>query len=48
MPGFGAGPSSMASPSPPGNRAVPDPRSPLGERLTQISTGDPSFDPPKF
>lgn len=29
-------------------RAVPDPRSPLGERLMQIVNRDPQFDPPKF
>ncbi len=29
-------------------RAVPDPRSALGERLMQIVNRDPNFDPPKF
>ncbi|HVE21652.1 MAG TPA: Tim44/TimA family putative adaptor protein [Acidocella sp.] len=29
-------------------RIVPDPRSPLGERLMQIVNRDPQFDPPKF
>jgi predicted lipid-binding transport protein (Tim44 family) len=31
-----------------GSRAVPDPRSPLGERLMSIVNADQNFDPPKF
>jgi predicted lipid-binding transport protein (Tim44 family) len=30
------------------SRTVPDPHSPLGERLMQIVNRDPHFDPPKF
>ncbi len=54
MPGFGAGPviEGQAAPVQPGGpasgRPVPDPRSPLGERLMQIVNRDPDFDPPKF
>jgi predicted lipid-binding transport protein (Tim44 family) len=29
-------------------RPVPDPRSPLGERLMRLVKADPDFDPPKF
>ncbi len=49
MPGFGAGPviDGQAVPVRPG-RAVPDPRSALGERLMRIVNADPNFDPPKF
>jgi predicted lipid-binding transport protein (Tim44 family) len=49
MPGFGRGPiiEGQAMPIQPG-RAVPDPRSALGERLMQIVNLDPDFDPPKF
>lgn len=52
MPGFGAGPviEGQAVPVQAGGagRAVPDPRSPLGERLMQIVNRDAEFDPPKF
>lgn len=37
----------MPQPPEPG-RSVPDPRSPLGQRLMQIVNRDPNFDPPKF
>ncbi len=49
MPGFGNGPIIDGQPLPfqPG-RPVPDPRSPLGERLMSIVNADPLFDPPKF
>jgi predicted lipid-binding transport protein (Tim44 family) len=59
MPGFGsptsrprepaAGPiiDGQALPAKTG-RAVPDPRSALGERLMRIVNADPNFDPPKF
>jgi predicted lipid-binding transport protein (Tim44 family) len=49
MPGFGNGPiiDGQAAPAQTG-RAVPDPRSALGERLMQIVNRDPQFDPPKF
>jgi predicted lipid-binding transport protein (Tim44 family) len=49
MPGFGTGPiiDGQASPAQPG-RAVPDPRSALGERLMEIVNRDPQFDPPRF
>jgi predicted lipid-binding transport protein (Tim44 family) len=49
MPGFNTGPiiEGRAS-SPQAGRAVPDPRSALGERLMQIVNRDPNFDPPKF
>jgi predicted lipid-binding transport protein (Tim44 family) len=49
MPGFGTGPiiDGQALPAQTG-RPVPDPRSPLGERLMQIVNRDPNFDPPKF
>ena len=48
-PGFGTGPiiEGQALPAQTG-RPVPDPRSPLGERLMQIVNRDPNFDPPKF
>jgi len=48
-PGFATGPiiEGQASLAQPG-RAVPDPRSALGERLMQIVNRDPQFDPPKF
>lgn len=36
-----------ALPPEPG-RSVPDPRSPLGQRLMQIVNRDPQFDPPRF
>ncbi len=47
--GFGQGPiiEGQAQPADLGH-AVPDPRSPLGERLMQIVRRDPHFDPPKF
>jgi len=49
MPGFGAGPIIEGQALPPNTgRAVPDPRSALGERLMQIVNMDPNFDPPKF
>jgi predicted lipid-binding transport protein (Tim44 family) len=49
MPGFGGGPIIEGRVSPPQlGRAVPDPRSALGERLMQIVNRDPQFDPPKF
>lgn len=50
MPGFGGGPiiEGQAIRPPPGARAVPDPRSALGERLMSIVNADPNFDPPKF
>ena len=49
MPGFGAGPVIDGQALPPqSGRAVPDPRSALGERLMQIVNRDPNFDPPKF
>ncbi len=49
MPGFGAGPVIDGQALPPQTgRAVPDPRSALGERLMQIVNRDPNFDPPKF
>ena len=54
MPGFGAAPISggpiidgQALPAKAG-RAVPDPRSALGERLMRIVNADANFDPPKF
>ena len=49
MSGFGTGPviEGQALPAQTG-RAVPDPRSALGERLMQIVNRDPTFDPPKF
>jgi predicted lipid-binding transport protein (Tim44 family) len=49
MPGYNNGPiiEGRALPPEPG-RAVPDPRSPLGERLMQIVNRDAQFDPPKF
>ena len=49
MPGYNSSPviEGRALPPEPG-RAVPDPRSPLGERLMQIVNRDPQFDPPKF
>ncbi len=49
LPGFAAGPvieGQAVAPSP--ARAVPDPRSALGERLMRIVNADPNFDPPKF
>jgi predicted lipid-binding transport protein (Tim44 family) len=49
MPGFGTGPIIEGQAIPPqSGRAVPDPRSALGERLMQIVNLDPNFDPPKF
>ena len=49
MPGFGGGPVIDGQALPPqSGRAVPDPRSALGERLMQIVNRDPNFDPPKF
>lgn len=50
MPGFGSGPiiDGRALPAQPAGHAVPDPRSPLGERLMSIVNADPNFDPPKF
>ncbi len=50
MPGFGSGPiiDGRALPPQPASHAVPDPRSPLGERLMSIVNADPNFDPPKF
>lgn len=50
MPGFKATPviNGQATVIQPGGRTVPDPRSPLGERLMQIVNRDPNFDPPKF
>jgi predicted lipid-binding transport protein (Tim44 family) len=54
MPGFGAGGGTggiiidgQAVPARAG-RAVPDPRSALGERLMRIVKADANFDPPKF
>ncbi len=49
MPGFGNGPiiDGQSRPLQPGG-LVPDPRSPLGERLMSIVNADPNFDPPKF
>lgn len=34
--------------TPVGQRPVPDPRSPLGEKLMRIVNADPQFDPPRF
>ncbi len=49
MPGFATGPIIEGrAPPPQTGRAVPDPRSALGERLMQIVNRDPNFDPPKF
>jgi predicted lipid-binding transport protein (Tim44 family) len=49
MPGFNTGPIIEGRVlSPQAGRAVPDPRSALGERLMQIVNHDPNFDPPKF
>jgi predicted lipid-binding transport protein (Tim44 family) len=50
MQGFATGPilDSRPIPPPPGTRAVPDPRSALGERLMEIVNADPNFDPPNF
>jgi predicted lipid-binding transport protein (Tim44 family) len=49
MPGFGTGPIIDGQALPPqAGRPVPDPRSPLGERLMQIVNRDANFDPPKF
>ena len=49
MPGFNNGPIIEGRALPPeASRAVPDPRSPLGERLMQIVNRDAQFDPPKF
>jgi predicted lipid-binding transport protein (Tim44 family) len=49
MPGFNTGPIIEGRAlSPQAGRAVPDPRSALGERLMQIVNRDPNFDPPKF
>jgi predicted lipid-binding transport protein (Tim44 family) len=49
MPGFAAGPiiDGQLARQPDG-RPVPDPRSPLGERLMSIVNADADFDPPKF
>jgi len=49
MPGFATGPiiDGTAIRQPAG-RPVPDPRSPLGERLMGIVNADADFDPPKF
>lgn len=49
MSGLGAGPviEGRAAPVPP-SRAVPDPKSALGERLMRIVNADPNFDPPRF
>ncbi len=48
-PSFQQGPviEARALPAEPG-RSVPDPRSELGQRLMQIVTRDPHFDPPQF
>ncbi len=48
MPGFGTGPIIEGQATQLAGRAVPDPRSALGERLMQIVNLDPNFDPPKF
>ncbi len=49
MPGFGTGPIIDGQVIPPQTgRAVPDPRSALGERLMAIVNADANFDPPKF
>jgi len=49
MPGFSGGPIIEGQAVPiRGGRAVPDPRSALGERLMSIVNADPHFDPPKF
>jgi predicted lipid-binding transport protein (Tim44 family) len=48
MPGFNNGPIIEGRALPETGRAVPDPRSPLGERLMQIVNRDAQFDPPKF
>jgi len=49
MPGFGNAPVIEGQAVPVNNgRAVPDPRSALGERLMQIVNMDHDFDPPKF
>jgi predicted lipid-binding transport protein (Tim44 family) len=49
MPGFNNGPIIEGQALPPETgRSVPDPRSPLGERLMQIVNRDSQFDPPKF
>ncbi len=49
MPGSAAGPviEGQAVPVASG-RAVPDPRSALGERLMRVVNADPGFDPPRF
>ncbi|MDE2239025.1 MAG: Tim44 domain-containing protein [Rhodospirillales bacterium] len=50
VPGFQAGPvidGQALSVSAPG-RSIPDPHSPLGQRLMQIVNRDPQFDPPEF
>lgn len=47
--GAGTGPVIEGQALPPqSGRTVPDPRSPLGEKLMQIVNRDPNFDPPKF
>ncbi len=49
MPGFNNAPIIEGQALPPETgRIVPDPRSPLGERLMQIVNRDSQFDPPKF
>jgi predicted lipid-binding transport protein (Tim44 family) len=47
--GFSAGPviEGQATPVQSGH-PVPDPRSPLGQKLMQIASRDPHFDPPQF